>query len=84
MKSNKNGKKRLSVEHFFFGYNSSPNARFGYLIKRAFWCLIALEAVKYWIEALWGLLVQRDLTYLPLLFPAVIATVITALFYNFD
>ena len=84
MKSNKKDKPGFSFEHFFFGYNSGSNARFGYLVKRILWCLIVLSAVKYWIEVLWGLVVLKDFACLPLLLPAVIATAIAALFCNFD
>ena len=84
MKSDKKNKSKFSFDHFFFGYASESNARFGHLVKRIIWLLIVFAAVKYWIEVLFGLLMQKDMGCLILVFPAIIATAIAALFFNFD
>ena len=84
MKTNKKNKQKFTLAHFFFGYTSGSNARFGYLVKRIIWCLVVLSAIRYWISLLWGMLVQKDLSCLPLIFPVFIFTSVAILFCNFD
>lgn len=84
MKSGKQNKPKFSFDYFFFGYASESNARFGHLVKRILWLLIVFAGIKYWIEALWGLLIQKNMECLIFVFPAIIATAIAVLFFNFD
>lgn len=77
-------KRNFSLEYFFFGCSSSSKARFGYLIKRIVWCLVVISAIRYWIALLWGLLGDKDISSLILIFPVFVFTAIALLFRNFD
>lgn len=84
MSDDKKPKRERGLDHFFFGYQTESNARFGHFVKRVIWCLIVIAAIKFWGELLWGLLAQKDFGALPMVFPAIVATGIAVLFCNFE